>query len=215
MPDNQGGTLDLAASLSTEDFLATLERFIARRGSPAVIYSNNGTNFQGARKEIREIQKFSRSRETTEALSQFATVNQIDWKHIPPRTPHFGGLWEAAVKAMKVQLRKNLKPHTLRWDKMYSVLTGAEAILNSPTCSISLRRNFRRLLPDSWAFHHWKTPASSALQTFFHLQSITPPKMESREPHQGRPMEKVDSCLPLLLCTKVQVESTRSPPLSR
>jgi len=32
---------------------------------------------------------------------------------------------------MKIQLRKNLKPHALRWDEMYSVLTEAEAILNS------------------------------------------------------------------------------------
>jgi len=44
--------LDLCASLSTEEFLATLDRFISRRGCPAVIYSDNGTNFHGAREEI-------------------------------------------------------------------------------------------------------------------------------------------------------------------
>jgi len=32
---------------------------------------------------------------------------------------------------MKTLLRKNLKPHNLRWDEMYTVLVEAEAILNS------------------------------------------------------------------------------------
>ncbi len=87
--------LDLCSSLSTVDFLATLDRFIARRGCPAEIYSDNGTNFHGA------------------------------------RAPHFGGIWEAAVRAMKTQLRKNLKAYALRWDELYTILTEAEAILNS------------------------------------------------------------------------------------
>ncbi len=103
--------LDLCSSLSTEDFLASLHRFISRRGCPAEIYSDNGTNFQGAREEIRELQKFSRSKKTSEAIQQFSTHNQINWHHIPPRAPHFGGLWEAAVNSMKTLLRKTLKPH--------------------------------------------------------------------------------------------------------
>ena len=50
---------------------------------------------------------------------------------MPPRAPHFGGLWEAAVKAMKLHLRKTISPHHLRWDELYTVLTQAEATLNS------------------------------------------------------------------------------------
>ncbi len=39
--------LDLCASLSTDDFKATLRRFTARRGVPAHVYCDNGTNFIG------------------------------------------------------------------------------------------------------------------------------------------------------------------------
>ncbi len=39
--------LDLCASLSSKEFRATLDRFIARRGCPADIFSDNGTNFHG------------------------------------------------------------------------------------------------------------------------------------------------------------------------
>ncbi|XP_035205954.1 uncharacterized protein LOC118180984 [Stegodyphus dumicola] len=39
--------LELVTSLSTETFIQSLRRFIARRGRPYVIYSDNGTNFVG------------------------------------------------------------------------------------------------------------------------------------------------------------------------
>ncbi|GBN78324.1 hypothetical protein AVEN_65409-1 [Araneus ventricosus] len=40
--------LELITSLTTEVFLQSLRRFIARRGRPTTIYSDNGTNFKGA-----------------------------------------------------------------------------------------------------------------------------------------------------------------------
>ncbi|XP_035225287.1 uncharacterized protein LOC118197844 [Stegodyphus dumicola] len=40
--------LEPVTSLSTETFLQALRRFIARRGRPATMYSDNGTNFTGA-----------------------------------------------------------------------------------------------------------------------------------------------------------------------
>ena len=40
--------LVLAGDLSTDSFILALKRFIARRGQPKVMYSNNGSNFTGA-----------------------------------------------------------------------------------------------------------------------------------------------------------------------
>ena len=37
--------LELTSSLSTESFLQTFRRFVAHRGRPASIYSDNGTSF--------------------------------------------------------------------------------------------------------------------------------------------------------------------------
>jgi hypothetical protein len=47
--------IDVATSLTTEAFLAALRRFVARRSKPRTIYSDSGTNFQGASNQLHEL----------------------------------------------------------------------------------------------------------------------------------------------------------------
>jgi hypothetical protein len=47
--------LEVVSSLSTDHFLAALRRFVSRRGRPSDIYSECGTNFVGAGKELRKL----------------------------------------------------------------------------------------------------------------------------------------------------------------
>jgi transposase InsO family protein len=47
--------IEVVTSLTTEAFLAALRPFIARRGKPKTIYSDNGSNFQGASKQLHEV----------------------------------------------------------------------------------------------------------------------------------------------------------------
>ena len=50
---------------------------------------------------------------------------------IPPRAPHFGGLWEAGIKKCKTLLRKIVGVQTLTFKALSTVLTQVEAALNS------------------------------------------------------------------------------------
>ena len=63
-------------------------------------------------------------------IAEYYTGYQIKWSHIPG-PPHFGGLWEAAVKAAKSLLHKLLGTQRLTWEEHYSILTDGEATLNS------------------------------------------------------------------------------------
>lgn len=47
--------LEVVSNLTTEGFLVSLRRFTARRGIPANIYSDNGTNFVGANNHLLEM----------------------------------------------------------------------------------------------------------------------------------------------------------------
>ena len=123
--------LELCEDLTTEEFMAALRRFCARRGTPQQLFSDNGKNFIGARNEIKQLQNMLTSKSTLQAFSHFCTTSTIQWKLTPPRAPHFGGLWEAGVRSMKTLLRKLTKSHTLTFVEMTTVLTEVEAILNS------------------------------------------------------------------------------------
>ncbi|CAG7822491.1 unnamed protein product, partial [Allacma fusca] len=46
--------LEIAPDLSTDSAINAIRRFIARRGSPDVLWSDNGTNFHGADRELRK-----------------------------------------------------------------------------------------------------------------------------------------------------------------
>ncbi|GFS52317.1 integrase catalytic domain-containing protein [Trichonephila clavipes] len=47
--------LELVSSLSTECFMLSLRRFIARRTRPEIIYTNNGANFVGTNSELKNL----------------------------------------------------------------------------------------------------------------------------------------------------------------
>ena len=54
--------LELVSNLTTEAFIAALRRFIARRSRPSTIWSDHGTNFIGAAREIKELVRFLEER---------------------------------------------------------------------------------------------------------------------------------------------------------
>ena len=85
--------IELATNLSTEGFLAAFRRFISRRGVPEHVYSDNGTNFVGTNKELREIYDLHGTAEFKQTIGFFATSKRIEWHFNPPLSPHFGGLW--------------------------------------------------------------------------------------------------------------------------
>jgi len=107
--------IESVCDLSTKAFMNALRRFINRRGIPNVMWSDNGTNFVGAKNLIAKIP---------------ATLN-MDWKFIPPRSPHHGGIWEAAVKIGKKHLLSVSKGAVLTEDEFKTTLTSIEAIMNS------------------------------------------------------------------------------------
>jgi len=93
--------LKVVSDLSSNGFLAALRRFVARRGLPEHIYSDNETNFVGANNQSREIYAMLNSKEYKDLITKFSSKRRIAWHFIPPLAPHFSGLRESTVKLFK------------------------------------------------------------------------------------------------------------------
>ncbi|GBL99240.1 hypothetical protein AVEN_3619-1 [Araneus ventricosus] len=91
--------LELLMSLSTENFILALRRFIARRGRPSIIYSDNGTNFI----------RMDNSLKTINLRRLGTSFTPITCKFIPPAAPWWGGFWERLIGLLKRILRKDIR----------------------------------------------------------------------------------------------------------
>lgn len=74
---------------------------MARRGRPANIWLDNGTNFVGTEKELREAHK----RLDSERIGDQFSKERVQWHFNPTSSPHFGGAWECLVQSLKRALK--------------------------------------------------------------------------------------------------------------
>lgn len=119
--------LELVTDCTAESFINALKRFMARRGKPAMILSDNATTFKGANEDIKKAIHSEKSKGYTSKLAE----DGITWKFIPPRSPHFGGIYEAGIKSIKYHLKRVVGQALLTYEEMYTALSMIEACVNS------------------------------------------------------------------------------------
>jgi len=120
--------LEAVSDLSTDAFLAAFERFVSRRGLCHRIFSDCGTNFIGASKELKTL--FSSQQHNSEVADKLANRG-IVWSFNPPAAPHQGGVWEAAVKSAKFHMKRVIGDESLTFEQFHTILCKVEACLNS------------------------------------------------------------------------------------
>ncbi|ODM88130.1 hypothetical protein Ocin01_18552 [Orchesella cincta] len=95
--------LEAVSDLTTEAFIATLRRFVSRRGFCSHIFSDCGSNFIGADTELKRLFK---SQHHNSSISDHLSTANVQWHFNAPSSPHHGGLWEAGVKSAKFHLKR-------------------------------------------------------------------------------------------------------------
>lgn len=120
--------LELVSGLDANSFIAALTRFASlRAGSVHHMYSDNGTNFIGADRILREAVELWRDSEVMNHLQ----AHSIEWHYNPPNAPHHGGLWEAAVKSVKNHLKRVGGAQLYTFEELATLLAKITACLNS------------------------------------------------------------------------------------
>ena len=118
--------IEIAHSMDSDAFIMALQRFIARRGKPSKVVSDNGTNFVGAEKELADqVQQINSKRVDDEMLLQ-----GIEWQFNPPHAPHMGGVWERIIKSVKGILLQLVGHRLLNDEELLTFMSEVEKILN-------------------------------------------------------------------------------------
>jgi len=121
--------IEVADSLSTDSFVCALRRFVARRGGVRVLRSDNGTNFVGADRELRD--EVNKLHEQNDRIHRAALAMKIDWKFNPPHASHFGGVWERQIRTVRKILNALLIEQTFSEETLHTLLCEVECVMNN------------------------------------------------------------------------------------
>ena len=119
--------LEIAHSLDTDSFINAFEQFMARRGEPREIWSNNGTNVVGEEAEMKpSIQQWNQTQ-----IHQHLLRHHIAWHFNPPGASHMGGLCEHQIRTVRSALAGPGGDRVLDDEGLLTLLTVVEGIVNS------------------------------------------------------------------------------------
>ena len=127
--------LEIAHALDTDSFIMALRRMMGRRGKPRNLFSDNGTNFVGAERELKDCLENLDQARITDSMTQ----EGIHWTFNPPSSPHFGGVWERLVRSAKKALKITLNGQLVNDETLHTFMVEVESLLNSrPLTHVSI-----------------------------------------------------------------------------
>ena len=120
--------LEVVQDMTADEFLLCFRRFIAQRGLPNVIISDNAMQFKAANRSLDSIWN---SVTQCEEVQNYASNIGAKWIFIVEMAPWMGGFYERLVGLVKRALRKTLAKNLLTMIQMQTLIKEVEAVLNS------------------------------------------------------------------------------------
>jgi hypothetical protein len=124
--------LETANSLNTSSFINALSRFLSRRGPVRQLRCDQGTNFVGARNELREALKEMDQCRIHEYMIQHGS-EWVPFQMNVSHASHMGGSWERMIRTVRDALEFVLISSGSQLDDeaFRTFMTEAECIVNS------------------------------------------------------------------------------------
>ena len=131
---NRAVHIEVVNGLDTHACMMAVIRFMARRGRPHTIISDNGRNWVGAAREFKECFNQWEREVMCEQLARWQSI----WKFNPPGDPHFGGIWERLVRSWRKAM------FAILWNRRLTL-----PVLTTTSCWVKKTLNARPLTPVS------------------------------------------------------------------
>lgn len=125
--------LDLTEDYSTDAILQTIRRFVAIRGCPTEIQSDQGSQLIAAAKDIADLVRDW----DWNCVSTWATNQKIKWTVVPAEGQHQNGLSESLIKSVKRSIKLRVGPHTCTFGELQMIMFEIANIINSRPIGIT------------------------------------------------------------------------------
>jgi len=119
--------LELVDDTGTEAFLNAFREFVARRGTPSTVYSDNAKGFKAASREVRQLYRSI----NWAKVRQDGVTRMVEWFFSTERSPHQNGLCERLVRTVKTPLRVVVGSAKLTRNQLALILHEIEAVVNN------------------------------------------------------------------------------------
>ena len=120
--------LEWVKNLTPEQFLSCLRRFVARRGKPQLIISDNAPQFKVVKVAIDKQWKHVMQ---DEDVRHYIKEGGIKWQFTTALSPWKGGFYERLVALVKRSLQKGIGQKQLTLDQLVTILTEVESVVNT------------------------------------------------------------------------------------
>uniref|UniRef100_A0A7I5EAZ9 Integrase catalytic domain-containing protein n=1 Tax=Haemonchus contortus TaxID=6289 RepID=A0A7I5EAZ9_HAECO len=120
--------LELVVNNTVQEFLLASRRFIARRGTPDIIYSDNATTFHAADDALSSVVCATAY---WRQVADFSANHKITSRFITPLSHWKGGFYERMVQLFKISFRKVVGRTPLMHEEFQTVVAEIEAVIYS------------------------------------------------------------------------------------
>lgn len=118
--------LEIVNDMSTDQFLLTFRRHCAIYRTPSLILCDNAKTFL---KGDEEIQKLFQILEDQKVQHHF-TQKRVQMRHIPAKSPHWGGMYERLIGVVKMSIKKVLHRALINLSELQTLFKEVQAVIN-------------------------------------------------------------------------------------
>ncbi len=115
--------IETVPNQSATSFLFALRKFIAERGVPRKLYSDNSKTFEFAATHLKNIRHYKH-------VNDYLNGHHITWKFSPSLAPWWGGFWERMVKNMKHHFNTAVGVKFLDYQQFEVILKEIQYVMN-------------------------------------------------------------------------------------
>jgi len=115
--------LDVITRIDAEAVLRALRRFVARRGKPRLMLSDNGRQYKRSAKYLEALQ--------SQDVERYSSEERIEWQFNADRAPHMAGSWERIIGILKAMMNRTMQYQHMDLKEFTDFAIEAEAVMNS------------------------------------------------------------------------------------